>query len=104
MSLPTLKQDFSDGLPQSDRLEQIATIAALVLAARAIAEFWLYTSPVLPTLLVTSLSAMLAVIVLKRRGNTHAGSILLVITLTMMISFMVSVITSRMLQIGRAHV
>ncbi|MBN8474784.1 ATP-binding protein [Sulfuritalea sp.] len=88
MSLPTLKQDFSDGLPQSDRLEQIATIAALVLAARAIAEFWLYTSPVLPTLLVTSLSAMLAVIVLKRRGNTHAGSILLVITLTMMISFM----------------
>ncbi len=88
MRLSTLKQDFSAGLPQSDRLEQIATIAALVLAARAIAEFWLYTSPVLPTLLVASLGAMLAVIVLKRRGNTRAGSILLVGTLTLMISFM----------------
>jgi signal transduction histidine kinase len=88
MNLSTQKQGFPDGPPQSGRLEQIATIAALALAARCIAEFWLYTSPVLPTLLVTALAAMLAVIVLKRRGNTHAGSILLVSTLTLMISFM----------------
>ncbi len=88
MNPTTRKQEFPDGPPQSDRLEQTATIAALALAARCIAEFWLYTSPVLPTLLVTSLCAMLAVIVLKRRGNAHAGSILLVSTLTLMISFM----------------